>query len=298
MPKNNNVTHEPLYVKPKWNKAASLNVAKHLSTIDVQLIAPPTLEQLRQQISVFMLNTWNDTICYKFDDERIDKCLDELFLGNILPTGQEIINLTFSIRGMNMIDSTHLIRHRMFSFSAQTQADRDMRDDILLLSPQIAANKEYTDRFLSAAQILHGLYTDMVDSGEVDMLEARTIMPCAFEKFYLCRGTLKDIIAYCKLRSDEQIQPYADVIIAMKLWLEVIKVYPFLKKFVNFRDQDAFYVKQCSNGKTNIFPPLPKNDTFEWADTQFLYDRPRNEFKGFEVYNELRESLLAKIDDI
>jgi thymidylate synthase (FAD) len=266
--------------------------------IDVKLISPPTVQQFRDQVAVFMMNTWNDELKHTFPPEKIDKCIRELFAGNILPTGMEIINLTFTIEGMNVIDTTHLIRHRMFSFSAQTQADRDMRNDVILLSPQIEANPDYAQRFAHAAGLLHDLYMDMVDSKQVDMLEARTVLPMAYEKFYICRGTIKDIIAYCKLRSDEQIQPYADVIIAMKLWLKVLRVYPFLKGLVDFRDQDTFYVKQCSNGKTNIFPPLPKNDTFEWAETQFVYDKPRNEFPGYAEYNALREMLLMEIDAI
>jgi thymidylate synthase (FAD) len=298
MPKNNNVNHEPLYVKPKWDEPGDIKFIDQMEAIDVKIFDAPTESQFRNSIATFMTNTWNDRPDYgPFDGEVTDKVIHELFAGNILPAGMEIIGLCFGINGMNMIDTTHLIRHRMFSFSAQTHADRDMRDDRVVVSPQIIGSKFY-DRYLDAVLTCHDIYMDMVDSKEVDMLEARTIMPAAFERFYMCRACIKDVIAYCNLRSDEQIQPYADVIISMKLWLEVLKLYPFLRGLIDFRKPDWFYVKQCSAGKTNIFPPLPKNDTFEWAETQFLYDKSRDQFPGYKKYNLLREYLLKQIEAI
>lgn len=299
MPKNNEVKHEPLYVVPKWNEPGCLEFVEHLSAIEVKIFDAPTEQQFRNAIATFMTNTWNDVPNYgPFDGEVTDKVIKELFAGNILPAGMEIIGLCFGINGMNVIDTTHLIRHRMFSFSAQTHADRDMRNDRVVVSPQIMANPGFYERYKEICKLSHELYKDMVDSKLVDTLEARTIMPAAFERFYMCRACIKDVIAYCNLRSDEQIQPYADVIISLKLWLEVLKLYPFLRGLINFRNPDWFYVKQCSAGKTNIFPPLPKNDVFEWAETQFLYDKSRDKFPGFDVYNDLRESLIAQIEAI
>lgn len=296
MPKNNNIEHEPMYVIPKWNEPGNLEFIDHLNAINVKIVHAPSVKEVENMIGVFMTNTWNDRLNYG-PFGRIDKVIKELFAGNILPTGMEIINLTFTIEGMDMIDTTHLIRHRMFSFSAQTQADRDMRNDRILVSPQIAESI-FLDEYLDVCHRAHDLYMRMVDCKQIDMLEARTIMPAAYEKFYICRGTIKDIIAYCNLRCDEQIQPWSDVIIAMKLWFEVIKIYPFLKDLIDFTAPDWFYVKQCSNGKTNIFPPLPKNDTFEWNESQFLYDKPRSEFLGYERYEALRQSIITDIRNV
>lgn len=297
MPKNKFSTHEPMHTKSKTGEPGKFNYAEHLSTIDVKLIEPPTIEQLRGIVSVFMMNTWNDKLKYEFNEQDIDNCIYELFAGNILPTGMETINLTWTVSGLDMIDTTHLIRHRLFSFSAQTHADRDMRNDTMLIPASILHSK-YFERYINIADEAKRLYMDMTDSGEVCCLDTRTIMPRCFEHFYIVRSTIKDLIAFCQLRGDEQIQTQSDNILAMKLWLEVLKQYPFLKGLVDFKKQDVFYVKQSKAGKTNIFPPNEKNDCFDWSDGQFIHDKHRDEFIGGVVYKTIRANLLAQIDAI
>ena len=288
-----------MHTEMKFGRPGSLEFVEQLNNIEVKIFDAPTIPQFRKAISVFMMNTWNDSLQYDhFSEADIDRCIYQLFNGEILPTGMEIVGICWGVSGMDLIDTTHLIRHRLFSFSAQAHGDRDMRDDRVVAKPGIMANEDFYDRYRAAVKMCHQLYMDMMDSGRVHGLDARTIMPRCFEHFYMVKCCIKDLIGYCKLRGDEQIQTTVDNVIAMKLWLEVLKLYPFLKPFVNFREQDHFYIKQCRQGKTNIFPPNAKNDVFEWNESQFYHPIGRDEFAGGEVYLELREKLLKEMDQI
>jgi len=269
-----------------------------LENINVKIVGAPSIPEFRKIIAVFLMNTWNDKLQYTFAEEDIDQTIDELFRFELLPTAMETINITWTVNGMDMVDTTHLIRHRLFSFSAQVCSDRDMRDDNVMVKPSIMANKDFYERYQSITNAARDLYMDMLDSGEVHGLDARTIMPRNFEHFYMVRCTIKDLMGYCIMRGDEQIQTTVDNVIAMKLWLEVLKIYPFLKGLVDFRKPDAFYQKQCGKGKTNIFPPNAKNDNFNWCEEQFVYKRPRDEFPGSDSYLQIREFLLAQMDAI
>ena len=298
MPIDHNKEHEPMHTKKKFGRVQGINIYEQLNSIKVNIIDAPSIEQLRKAISVFMMNTWNDKLRTKFDDEDIDKCIVDLFAGNILPTGMEIIGLVFSIEGMNLVDTTHLIRHRLFSFSAQTHADRDMRDDNVMMPASIMANENYYERALRLAYDASNLYADMMDTNSVNCLDARLVMPRFFEHFYVTRCCLKDAIGFCIMRGDEQIQTHADNIIAMKLWLEISKLYPFLAHLVDFRAEDKYYVGQCKKGKTSLFPPNKKNDVFDYATTQFYHFQHRDEYDGANIYLKLRDQLLSEIDDI
>jgi hypothetical protein len=173
-----------------------------------------------------------------------------------------------------------------------------MRDDRVMVKPGIMANADYFERYKQITTMARDLYVDMLDSGAVHGLDARTIMPRNFEHFYMVRCTIKDLIGYCIMRGDEQIQTTVDNIIAMKLWLEVLKKYPFLKGLVDFRKPDQFYQRQSAKGKTNIFPPNAKNDNFDWCEEQFYHPIGRDEFAGGDVYLKIREDLLKQIDAI
>lgn len=287
-----------LHTKPKFHQEYSTDFVEQLNAIEVKIFDAPTIPQIRKMVSVFMMNTWNDRIQYDFDEADIDLTIKELFAGNILPTGMELPGICWSVSGMDMIDTTHLIRHRLFSFSAQAHGDRDMRDDRAMVKPGIMANDKFYKRYMNIVDDAKDLYVDMMDSGLVHGLDARTIMPRCFEHFYMVKCCIKDLIGYCKMRGDEQIQTTVDNVIAMKLWLEILKLYPFLNGLVDFRAQDAFYIKQCKEGKTNIFPPNTKNDCFDWSSDQFFHPIGREEFPGGDVYLELRAKLLKEIDAI
>ena len=298
MPQNNNTEHEAMHTTLKFGEPGHLEFVEQLNNIDVKIVGAPSIAEFRKTISVFMMNTWNDSLRYEFNDDAIDQCIKDLFAGKILPTGMETIGITWTVAGLNMIDTTHLIRHRLFSFSAQTHADRDMRDDLCVVTPGIMANEEFYDRYKSIVRSAHSLYVDMMDSGEVNCLDARTIMPRCMDHFYITRCCIKDLIGYCQMRADEQIQTTVDNVVAMKLWLEVLNLYPFLKGLVDFNKPDSYYVSQCKAGKTNIFPPNQKNDLFDWHPDQFVHPNGRDEFPGSDVYLNLRKELLSQIDAI
>jgi hypothetical protein len=279
-------------------KTQPIEFVNQLEAIDVQIVHAPTVAEFRKTISVFLMNTWNDKIQWDFPHEDIDQTVDELFRYELLPTAMETINITWSVNGMDMIDTTHLIRHRLFSFAAQVHGDRDMRDDRVMVKPGIMANADFFERYKQITTMARDLYTDMLDSGLVHGLDTRTIMPRNFEHFYMVRCTIKDLIGYCIMRGDEQIQTTVDNVIAMKLWLEVLKKYPFLAGLVDFRKPDSFYQRQSAKGKTNIFPPNAKNDNFDWCEEQFYHPIGREEFPGGDVYLRIREDLLKQIDAI
>jgi hypothetical protein len=279
-------------------KTQPIEFVNQLEAIDVQIVHAPTVAEFRKTISVFLMNTWNDKIQWDFPHEDIDQTIDELFRYELLPTAMETINITWSVNGMDMIDTTHLIRHRLFSFAAQVHGDRDMRDDRVMVKPGIMANADFFERYKQITTMARDLYTDMLDSGLVHGLDTRTIMPRNFEHFYMVRCTIKDLIGYCIMRGDEQIQTTVDNVIAMKLWLEVLKKYPFLAGLVDFRKPDSFYQRQSAKGKTNIFPPNAKNDNFDWCEEQFYHPIGREEFPGGDVYLKIREDLLKQIDAI
>jgi hypothetical protein len=290
---------QPIHTTLKFGKKTEpIQFMNQLECIDVKLVHAPTVAEFRKTVSVFLLNTWNDKIQWDFPEDQIDQTIDELFRYELLPTAMETINITWSVNGMDMIDTTHLIRHRLFSFAAQVHGDRDMRDDRVMVKPGIMANADFFERYKQITTMARDLYVDMLDSGLVHGLDTRTIMPRNFEHFYMVRCTIKDLIGYCIMRGDEQIQTTVDNIIAMKLWLEVLKVYPFLKGLVDFRKPDTFYQRQSAKGKTNIFPPNAKNDNFDWCEEQFYHPIGRDEFPGGDVYLKIREDLLAQIDAI
>jgi hypothetical protein len=279
-------------------KLREIEVKNKLEAIKVEIYGAPSIEEFRKTLSIFLMNTWEDDIKTSFAEEDIDVMIKELFRFELLPTAMETIGLTWYVNNIDMIDTTHVIRHRNFSISSSVHGDRDMRHDWILLNPGILANEEYKQRFIKICDEARHLYAEMMDSGLVHGLDARTIMPRAFPWFLNVRCNIKDAIGYINMRRDEQIQTVVDNIIALRLWLEIVKRYPFLRGLVDFSKQDDFYVRQCKAGKRNIFAPNQKNDKFEWCEEQFYHgDKGRDDFPGSNIYLELKASILQQIKE-
>ena len=282
----------------KFGETGSLEFVEQLDNIKVHIIDSPSSTALGHTLADFLLNTWNDEFSSDWSDDEIEDMIQKLFRFELLPTAMETIGITWHVSGMDMVDTTHLIRHRLFSFAAQVHGDRDMRDDKVVVKPGWMANPELYERYKQITQDAWQLYKDAMDSGDVHGLDARTIMPRNFSHFYNVRCNIKDVIGYCNMRKDEQIQTTVDNVIAMKLWIAISKRYPFLKHFVNFDAQDDYYVRQSTKKMTNIFPPNAKNDKFDWHEDMFFHPIGRDEFAGGDVYLKIREKLLAELKDI
>ena len=300
MPHNNMLenNHEPMYCQTRFGEAGEINFVNQLEAIKVTIIDAPTVEQFKKTISVFMMNSWSEQPKFDgFSDEQIFECIRQLFAGEILPTGMEIIGITWCVEGLDLVDVTHLIRHRAFSFSAQC-SDRDLRNLTVLVKPSIMTNYDLYQRYkrLVHNQVL--LYKEMMDNELACTFDARTVMPISKSHFYNVRCCIKDLITFCNQRADEQIQTQVDNLVALKLWLEVLKLYPFLKGVFDPRQKSNYYIKQCIAGKTTIFPPNERNDLFEYANSQFFHSKHRDEFPGGNVYKSIRDSILAEIDAI
>lgn len=287
------VAKEPMYSSPKIGEPATVDFVDQFDAIKVTIINAPSPSEVVSTLATFMLNSWNEKPKFgnEFSIEEINKCIKELFSGTILPNGLETIGITFCIEGLDMVDVTHLIRHRMFTFSGQC-SDRDLRNLTALVKPSIASHNKFYQRYQNIVEMSVELYADMMDSGQINTFDARTILPVCKSHFYNCRACIKDIIAYVNQRCDEQIQPQSDNIIAIKLWLELVKLYPFLKDVVNLDQKSTYYINQCKAGKTTIFPPNEKNDVFEWSADMFFHTKHRDEFLGGERYLNLKKELL------
>lgn len=299
MPKNSHkVPSEPLYCNTKWDKPGSITYVNQLYHMKVTIYSAPSEAELKNTLATFMLNSWAEKPKFdNFTPEETRNCIKELYEGRILPIGLETINIVFCIEGLDLIDATHFLRHRMFTFSAQC-SDRDLRDTTFLVKPAIMEDDDFYERYMEICSLSHSLYKDMMDSDTICTLDARTVLPLSRSYHYSARCCLKDLVLFCNQRLDEQIQPQSDNIFALKLWLEVAKLYPFLKNMVDVKQKSTYYINQCKAGKTTMFPPNERNDVFDWSPDQFLHDKPRDKFLGGDSYIEIRDRLIAKIDSL
>ena len=302
MPKNESLQPVELPMEQKWGKKPTTLLKNNLSAIDVELIAAPTPNELRDYLPQFLEATWaedpNDA--RKLSEREKDELIRNCILGKSLPTALETINLVFKISGISIQEATHLIRYRTGSFSADCSGDKWWTDRAALVPWSIENSPEFLERYEQIAKDAKQLYCDMIDSKEVSIMDARYILPRCLETFYFMRMNLKDAIAFINQRIDKQIQPETDNIIAYQMACNIVAKIPYCYDIFDFHKPSMFYVNMARTGKaTNLYFPDEDSDIFEWHPDDFIYQKYRHEMNGtdggswnlfkeiFEYYNRL-----------
>lgn len=297
MPINNNLKPVSLPMDLKFGQEPITNYINNLESLKIELVDGPTREQAQKIAWNMTKATWADSPNeVKFEHATPEEAsinLQDVLNFRALPTPMECLGFTFKISGIDVQTVTHLIRHRAGSFAAQCTGDRDLRHDNALVPESIQnSDKDGEDfyfRYLNIIKEAKMLYSDMVDSKVVSMMDARVILPKCMETFYIARFNLKDLIGFIKQRQDVQIQPEVDNIMATKIAKLVVEAIPEVSTCLDFEKPDMHYVRTfrvelpdgtfTSRG-TNLYFPEPKNDLFEFNEEDAIYQARREEING------------------
>jgi len=296
MPINNELETRPLLVNLKTNQGPVTQYIPALEAVNVKMIDCPSEEDLEAYIPEFASGTWADYPRSNFTDKERKQVISDLFDGYILPTALETIKMTFLVEGLDLVDVCHVIRHRTLSFSASGTGDRDMRYDDILMKPSIE-NSKHREKYIRLMEAAKDLYCDIMDDPDMPILDARTIMPRCTANYYYVSGDLKGIMAFVAQRKDESIEPETMNILAIKLWIEVVKRFPKLKNKIDLCSPDYFAVETSKGGRSsNFYRPEPKNDIYDYRLDWFMRQKMRQEMIGGDRYIEIRDDLLEEFN--
>lgn len=268
-------------------RTPQLNAKPQFEALRVGLLAMPDRQEIEALWAPWVGATWADEPLEGSDT------LEDITTKTFLPSVLETVRITFVVDGIDSIDVTHLLRHRGFTFSAQCTADRNLSYDPVVVKPSIWNHPEFKARTLKLAQEAKELYQDMIDSEEVSILDARTVLPKCMGTFYYVSANLRDIIEFVKQRKDEQIQPESDNIIALYLWAAIVERVPEFKNFINWDSPDMHYINSAKDGtSTNIYPPSAKNAPYlEGIRADYLYSKTRDKFASGRLYKEIEKEV-------
>jgi len=279
------LTREAYGEKPKTE------YKNNLDAINVQLIDNQTMEMLENYLPNFVRATYSEKWFARFTKLEELAIVRDVFMGRSLPTAQETIGLTFIIDGIDLTTVTHLIRHRTGSYSADCSAEKWWHEKDALVPSSIENSKfgkpgnddhkrnDFYARFKNITEAAKQLYCDMIDSNDINIMDARAILPRCLSTYYFTHFPLNAAIAFIKQRVDRQIQPEPDNIIAYQMYLEILKAFPVANGMIDIDAQDKVYLI-LKEKQGPMFKPEPKNDVWQHTDDEFLYPKLRSEMSG------------------
>jgi len=317
LPQNNDLTPVDLPMTLRFDEEPTTDFLNDLEGLEVELVDHPTADQMREVAWRYVKATWADTPEYTDPSSasayELSENLEDVLNFRALPTPMEIFSFTFKFSGIDLQTVTHLIRHRAGSFAAQCTGDRFLHHEPCLVPSSVENSPELYRRWKRHVEDSKKLYADMVDTRQISMMDARTILPKCLSTFYYGRFNLKDIIGFVKQRSDKQIQPAIDNLIAAKMALAIIKVLPEASTVIGTRALTSpawHYIKNVRSGTgTNLYWPDDDSDQhIEYHPNDTIYQAyrydlngtnpPTEEADGNTKFRQQWNNLLEQISDL
>jgi thymidylate synthase (FAD) len=161
----------------------------------------------------------------------------------------EHANFTFHIYGISRVASHQLVRHRIASFSQQSQRFTQISQGKFVIPPIIEKREELKRRYEEVCRMNMNLYKELIKEG-INVEDARYILPQAVQTQLITTMNARELLLFfslrCCMRAQWEIRE-----LAFNMLKEVYKVAPII--FSN--GGPACWQDKCREEKPCDSPP-------------------------------------------
>lgn len=163
----------------------------------------------------------------KMSDEQVAKLVKKLVAMGHAST-LEHVDFTFAIEGVSRVLTHQLVRHRIASYSQQSQRYVAEHDFEYITPPSINKNPEAKEKFVNLMKQVRAAYDDFVEMG-VPKEDARYVLTNATETKIIATFNARSLLHFFSLRCCFRAQ-WEIRAMAYQMLSEVKKVAPLLFK--------------------------------------------------------------------
>lgn len=132
-----------------------------------------------------------------------EEALSEKLIAHLWRSGHlstfEHVSFTFAVDGLSRVASHQLVRHRLASFSQQSQRYVKMSGESVVVPPSVAASPEAQELFSAQARAAQEAYRKLIDLG-VPAEDARFILPHGWETRLVLTMNARELHHFFSLR--------------------------------------------------------------------------------------------------
>lgn len=161
---------------------------------------------------------------------------------------------TFAIEGVSRSCTHQLVRHRVASYSQQSQRYVQYQDQPNFIVPPKIKDSPLNEKFSKAFNGMFELYKEMLDSG-IDAEDARYILPQAIESKIVVSMNARELLHFFSLRCCDRAQ-WEIRDLAIKMLDKVLDIAPTVFEKAG---PNCFRTK-CGEGKMTCGNPWNKRD--------------------------------------
>lgn len=125
------------------------------------------------------------------------------FINKLMEMGHhspfEHVSFTFGIEGISRVTTHQLVRHRIASYSQQSQRYVKYKELKYIIPPSIEKNEELQILFKKAVELARNVYEELINSG-IPVEDARYIFPEACETKIIVSMNARELLHFFRLR--------------------------------------------------------------------------------------------------
>jgi thymidylate synthase (FAD) len=213
-----------------------LNVVLLAHTPDPELSCAAAARQCYSAVGV-------DDLKKKMSEQQAKDLLDQVIKSGHTST-LEHASFTFGIEGISRACSHQLVRHRIASYSQQSQRYVNAKDFNYILPPSVSSNPELKKKFEDFVQTAAGVYSELSNAG-VSNEDARFVLPNACETKVVVTMNARALLNFFKERTCVRAQ-WEIRAMANRMLEECMRVAPTIFKYAG---PSCVTDKVCRQGK-------------------------------------------------
>jgi len=139
-----------------------------------------------------------EELCDRLSSLQIDNLFKQLLDSGHLSTFEHA-TFTFNIQGISRVTSHQLVRHRLASYTQQSQRYVALKDYGYVTPPTISRQSDLLAQYQQAVESAHELYSRMLEAG-IPAEDARYVIPQAIETQLVMTMNARELLHACSLR--------------------------------------------------------------------------------------------------
>lgn len=139
-----------------------------------------------------------EELWHNLSPQQIDNLLKQLLdSGHLSPF--EHSSFTFNIQGISRATSHQLVRHRLASYTQQSQRYVALKERRYVTPPTITKQADFLAKYQRAMESAHELYSQMLEAN-IPAEDARYVLPQAVETQLVMTMNARELVHACSLR--------------------------------------------------------------------------------------------------
>jgi len=234
-----NKIKEDFAIKP--TESVKTKFIDNLNAVKVELIDYPDQERIKKVFVNFSTASWYEDYYETASKKDVDAAIKDLLSGNMLAQGLEACRFTFKVSGLSLHGSHALVRNRIgICYMQQSQAVQPYTNSDVLVPRAFTKHYNMLERY--KIWVIEGktLYQDLLDTGDVSILDARMCLPKTIPVWMYVSCNLNTLLQLYSKRSDTQEEHPEMNIMAEQMKDLVVEKFPYMK---------SYFVSGCDNGR-------------------------------------------------